>query len=57
MRNVAVAAVAATITLGAFCLTACAPEQPPVVGDAVETPTEPPCGGTVSGDQEACKER
>lgn len=29
MRNVAVAAVAATLTLGAVCLTACAPEQPP----------------------------
>lgn len=38
MRNLTAAAFAATLTLGAVCLVACAPEQPPVVGETTETP-------------------
>jgi hypothetical protein len=55
MRNLTAAAFAATLTLGAICLAACAPEQPPVVDEPVEAvPAEDapvPCGG------ENCQER
>lgn len=46
MRNVVVAAVAATLTLGAVCLTACAPAQPEAPADPVE---ESVGGGRVDG--------
>lgn len=44
MRNVAVAAVAATLALGAICLTACAPAQPEGPADPVEVGGNPTDG-------------
>lgn len=46
MRNVAVAALAVTLTLGAVCLTACGPEQPA----APAAPAAPAEGGQVDGE-------
>lgn len=37
MRNLVVAAIAATITLGGLSLLACAPEQPPAVEGVSES--------------------
>ena len=63
MTNKISAAIAATvITLGGLGLLACAPEAPeaPEAPLEVEVPVDEvdrPCGGTVSGEQEACKEQ
>lgn len=44
MRNLTVAAIAATLTLGAVCLTACGPSEPAVPSELegpVDTNQEP----------------